>query len=188
MELFFDTETSDMYKFKSSYDDPRQPWIVQLGFILSERDAIYQEGNLIINADGRKIASGAEAIHCISADTACDVGLPEVLVFEVFAHLMNIADLLVCHNTGFDIKVLHSNTCGIYDKRLTEHLLNPKNSYCTMLNGTSICKLPTKYGKYKWPKLQELHKFLFGEEFKDAHDALADVRATRRCYYEMTKE
>jgi hypothetical protein len=57
--------------------------------------------------------------------------------------------------------------------------------YCTMLESTTMCNLPGRYGKPKWPKLQELHKFLFGEEFTGAHSALDDVKATRRCYYAM---
>ncbi len=38
---------------------------------------------------------------------------------------------------------------------------------------------------YKWPKLQETYKFLFGEEFEGAHDAMADVRACARIYFEL---
>jgi hypothetical protein len=47
---------------------------------------------------------------------------------------------------------------------------------------TSICKLEQKNGKagYKWPKLREAYFHCFGEELKDAHDALVDVRATAR--------
>jgi len=188
MELFFDTETSDMYKFKKPFDDSSQPWIVQLGFILSTRDAIYQEGNLMIASDGRSIQPGAEAVHCISQEVSNRVGLNEFLVLEMFANLVGKADLLICHNVGFDSKVLLSASRLYYDSELHERLKNPGSYFCTMVNSTSICKLPGRYGRYKWPKLQELHQHLFGEEFQDAHDALADVRATRRCYYEMTKE
>ncbi|HUV85413.1 MAG TPA: hypothetical protein VMV86_06875, partial [Methanosarcinales archaeon] len=59
-------------------------------------------------------------------------------------------------------------------------------SYCTMLEGTDICKIPSFRGN-KWPTLKELHKHLFNEDFEDAHDALADVEATRRCYYAIRK-
>ena len=187
MELFFDTETSDMYKFKKPYSDPTQPWIVQLGFILSERDKIYQEGNLLIRADGRKIAPGAEAVHCISAEASDIGGIQQEIVLELFAHLVKQADLLVCHNTQFDTNVMLSSVSNTWDSELIERLTNSKYQFCTMIRGTNICKLPGRYGKYKWPKLQELHKFFFGENFKDAHDALADVRATRRCYYKMTE-
>jgi len=188
MELFFDTETSDMLKFKKPYFDNSQPWIIQIGFILSDRDAIYQEGNLIIKADGRDIDPKAEAVHCISKEISENIGLPSKLVLEVLAHSIKRADTIVCHNTAFDIKVLLANAYMFYDSNLIQKLKDKSNLFCTMIYGTGVCKLPGRYGKYKWPKLQELHKFLFGEEFKDAHDALADVRATRRCYYEMIKE
>ena len=186
MELFLDTETSGMYRFKKPHDDPSQPWIVQLGFILSTRDAIYQEGNLIIQARDRIIEPGAEAVHCITKETANKIGFSESLVIEVLAELIKHSTLIVCHNTAFDIKVIRSAVHEWFDDGLMDRLKGP--TFCTMMKGTPICNLPGRYGRPKWPKLQELHKHLFGEEFKDAHDALADVRATRRCYYEMTKE
>jgi len=187
MELFFDTETSNMYQFKKPHTDPSQPWIVQLGFILSERDKIYQEGNLLIYNNGRLIEPGAEAVHHISVEETERSGLSESIVMEVMIQLFKQADLIVCHNIGFDMKVLMSNISRYYHKLPNKFTLSEFH-YCTMLKGTPLCKLPGKFGNYKWPKLQELHLHLFGEEFKDAHDALGDVRATRRCYYEMTKE
>lgn len=42
-----------------------------------------------------------------------------------------------------------------------------------------------EFTEYKWPSLQELHCALFGANFEDAHDALADVLACRKCYYEL---
>jgi DNA polymerase III epsilon subunit-like protein len=48
-------------------------------------------------------------------------------------------------------------------------------------------KLPGKYGRYKWPKLAELHQVLFGEPFEGAHGALADARACMRCYFRLTE-
>jgi DNA polymerase III epsilon subunit-like protein len=50
---------------------------------------------------------------------------------------------------------------------------------------TSICKLPGKYGDYKWPKLQESHLHFFGKEFEGAHDAMADVRACAAVYWAL---
>jgi hypothetical protein len=51
---------------------------------------------------------------------------------------------------------------------------------------TDFCKIQGYYG-YKWPKLSELHIKLFGEDFDGAHDALADIEATARCFWEMRK-
>jgi hypothetical protein len=50
-----------------------------------------------------------------------------------------------------------------------------------------FCALPFPSGRKgcKFPKLEELHRILFNEEFAGAHDAMADVSATARCYFEL---
>ena len=59
---------------------------------------------------------------------------------------------------------------------------------CTMKSSIDLCKLPpVRYGSFKFPKLEELHHHLFGCSFDGAHDALEDVRATARCFFEMKK-
>jgi DNA polymerase III epsilon subunit-like protein len=58
---------------------------------------------------------------------------------------------------------------------------------CTMLSSVDFCQLPGRYGSFKWPQLQELHKILFGKEFDSAHDALADVVACGDCLFELIK-
>ena len=55
-----------------------------------------------------------------------------------------------------------------------------------MQGSTDFCAIVGNYG-YKWPKLQELHKELFGYPFEGDHDALVDVRACVRCYFELRK-
>jgi DNA polymerase III epsilon subunit-like protein len=40
----------------------------------------------------------------------------------------------------------------------------------------------------KYPKLKELHQFLFGEDFSNAHDAMADIEATKRCFLKLYQE
>jgi DNA polymerase III epsilon subunit-like protein len=186
MELFFDTETSGLYNFKKPSDDKSQPWIVQLGFILSDETNIYHEGNFIIRANDRKIESGAESVHCISKELSNNIGLYEAFAMSILFNVVDKCDLVVCHNYMFDSN-LASNAfkrCSLKDAGL---IFLGKPSYCTMQKSTWLLNLPGKYGKPKWPKLQELHKYLFNENFLDAHDALADVRATRRCYYELIK-
>ncbi|WP_286031763.1 hypothetical protein [Phocaeicola coprophilus] len=36
-------------------------------------------------------------------------------------------------------------------------------------------------------KLQELYKTLFGHTFEDVHNAMADVVATKECFWEMVR-
>ncbi len=39
----------------------------------------------------------------------------------------------------------------------------------------------------KWPTLPQLHAKLFNEHFEGAHQALADVRAGAKCYFELKR-
>ena len=67
-------------------------------------------------------------------------------------------------------------------RMMTTLFLKPK--YCTMKLSTDYCKLPGKKG-FKSPRLAELHQVLFGSGFDNAHNALADVEATARCFWEL---
>ena len=55
-----------------------------------------------------------------------------------------------------------------------------------MKSTTDFCKIQGNYG-YKYPKLQELYKKLFGHGFEDAHNSQADILATMQCYFELCK-
>ena len=190
MELFFDTETSGFMSKKIHYAEPRNAWVVQLAMILSDADNIYGEFSAIIKPDDRKINPHAQKVHGISTEVA-DNGLSEADVLNLFAAIAHDKQYtLVCHNVAFDIPFLQGLIYrgGFIDE--ANKLLNIPQ-ICTMKASVDLCQLPFPSGrswgsqKYKWPKLEELHQHLFGESFENAHDALADVRATRRCYYEL---
>jgi DNA polymerase-3 subunit epsilon len=190
MELFFDTETTDKALFKDPHDHPGQPDIIQLACILSTEDEIFAELKCIIDPTqanpGWQMGAGAELVHGISREMCLTSGVPTRMAMMAFAGMLVKADTVVCHNVQFDRKLAAAalHRCG---GSTTLEVLRAKPSYCTMLKSTDLCKLPGNYGSYKWPKLLELHKHLFGEIFDGAHDALEDVRATRRCYYEMRR-
>jgi len=183
MELFFDTETSDMVKWGAPISDKRQPWLVQIGAILSDKNMIYAELNTLIQPEGRKIAADAFGAHGISEEMAELAGVNERSALIIFACLFKIADVIVCHNVSFDDKILDI-ALSRQDPPIPYDYLD-KMYFCTMKQSTDICKIKRPGGGYKWPKLQELYYFLFGEHFVGAHDAMNDVRATRRCYYEL---
>lgn len=91
-------------------------------------------------------------------------------------------DTIVCHNTGFDVPILvrEMQTYGITTGRKLKQV-------CTMKSATEFCELHGQYGRFKWPNLTELHTKLFGVGFEGAHDALADVKATAKCYFELLR-
>jgi hypothetical protein len=57
-----------------------------------------------------------------------------------------------------------------------------------MLASVDYCKIPSKWeGKYKWAKLDELYKKLFKKGFGNAHDAMADITATKECFFALVR-
>ena len=187
MDLIFDTETSGLPKYRSSYKED-QPWVVQVGAILSGPFKPVGELNMIVELNGRSISKGAQNTHHISELDCERYGVNEAVVCLAFLELAVTANILVCHNAGFDkLLMCHMLFNNGFDVE-ADYIWN-KDTFCTMEHSTELLKLPKARGKgYKWPKLEELYRFLFNEDFDGAHDAMADTRATARCYYKLTED
>lgn len=198
MILAFDTETTGFMSFKQPLDHPTQPDVIQIAAILAEEDDTqphgYREHAVLaclvdptpINP-GWRMSEGAEACHGISRERVEAEGVPAPEVLATFEDMWASADVHVCHNTQFDSRIMGVALCKVGAEPRALQIMNATSFYCTMKRSTDLCKLPGRYGNYKWPKLSELHEHLFGEGFEGAHDALADVRATLRCYFEMRR-
>jgi len=185
VELFLDTETSGKANFNKGYSY-EQPWAVQLGLILSTEARIYAEISLIIHSDRRHIEKAALEVHGINTNTADNCGVSQKTACFIFLELLLNCNTLVCHNVNFD-RLIAAHMLYTSGFEAEANYLMGTDSYCTMDMGTNLCKLPHYGGKYKWPKLNELYMHLFNDTFEGAHDALVDVRATRKCYYKMIK-
>ncbi len=187
MELFFDTETSGLFDFKKDWYTKKDfPWIVQIGAVLAEEGIAYAELNVIVKPEGRIITEGAEKVHNISVELAERTGIYESTMARVFAELIRQADTLVCHNWNFDSRLVRGLFRRMSSVFCLDKLITETPHYCTMLKTTKLCKIEGPYG-FKWPKLQELHEFLFGKRFVGAHDAMFDIKATMKCYYELVE-
>ena len=190
--LFFDTETSDFIKKDLPANDPKQAWVVQIGALLATPEKTIDSLNTIIQANGRSINHYAEEVHKISVFKADEEGIPELEAAEKFGLLLRQADLVVGHNFDFDWKyamhLLERNMDDLSDEARSAFYLDLPN-YCTMKdkNVVKFCGLKNKVGRAKWPKLIELHEILFGKGFDGAHDAFADITATRDCFFELIK-
>jgi DNA polymerase-3 subunit epsilon len=183
MKLIFDTETTGLKNYKAPKTHPSQPRMVQLGAILMEDNGeVRGEVNLIIKPDGWTVPAEAAAVHGITTEIAEKYGIPVVIALNIFNRFSVMADTLVAHNFDYDDTVMQSEFARI--GKDPEYL--KKNSFCTMQAATNVVKIPSSRG-FKYPKLQETHKFLFGTEFEGAHDAMADVRACGRVYLELLK-
>jgi len=59
---------------------------------------------------------------------------------------------------------------------------------CPMLLSTDICKLKGKFGKYKWPKVEEAFNFFFPDtEYIEQHRGLDDSKHEAMIVYELYK-
>lgn len=182
MKLFFDTETTGL--FNRNFPLAHQPHIVQLAALLADECGVERAAiNLLITPEGWTIPKEAADVHGITTEMATAYGVPIRSAMHIFAKLVKQARIVIAHNIDFDRTLI-----GYEAERLSVPfpVFAGKEMFCTMQATTDICQLPGKFGKnYKWPKLAEAYRHLFGEELKDAHDAMVDLRACKRVYLHL---
>jgi DNA polymerase III epsilon subunit-like protein len=185
MYLFFDTETTGLPKNpKAPVTDSRNwPRLVQLAWLITDEEGFeHKSVEYIIKPQGFVIPKEASRIHGITTDLAHREGVDLGPVLEEISADLARALVLIAHNMDFDEKIVGAEFCRLGHP----NYLARKEKRCTMKAATDFCQLPGYYG-YKWPKLEELHQRLFGENFAEKHKALADVRACARCYFELRR-
>lgn len=194
--LFFDTETTGLPKPSLSRGDKAQPHTIQLAFLLAIGDLNANNGaywplmeQCCIIKMPSNVTSHPKAFeaHKIPDKVSHNHGISPNIVYPAFRCALSHASLQVAHNYDFDVQLMN---IGFSRQLKDAHIImDSVPSLCTMKKTTGICKIsfPSGGRGYKWPTLEELHKFLFGESFEGAHDALVDVRATARCYFELKR-
>ena len=183
MYLFFDTETADKPRnWKAPASDlDNWPQLVQIGWICCDRRGLATgTGDYLIQPEGFTISRGAMAVHGITTQRARREGVELEPVLAEFAQAVKNARVLIAHNMDFDRRVLEAE----FIRTGMDSNMARKTEHCTMKESTSFCRLPGPYG-YKWPKLTELYRILYGESFPEAHSALADAEACMRCFFKL---
>ncbi len=185
MYLFFDTETTGLpVRWNAPVTEIENwPRLVQLAWICyDDRGEFIASQDVLVQPDGFIIPPEAARVHGITTAIAQENGKPVREVMEQFAEQVEAANVLVGHSISFDECIVGAEFERL--RMMTSLFLKPK--CCTMKSSTNYCKLPGKKG-FKSPRLAELHQILFGEGFDNAHNALADVEATARCFWELKK-
>lgn len=186
MILFFDTETTGLpINWKAPVTDlDNWPRLVQLAYLVYDFDGnLIHSCNEIIKPNGFTIPTDASKVHGITTEIANQRGHKIEDVFELFSIQLKRAKIIVAHNMAYDEKIIGSELIRIG----LDNILDSKEKICTMESTVDLCKIDGPYG-YKWPKLEELHRFLFNYDFEGAHDAMADIQATAKCFWELTKK
>lgn len=141
--------------------------------------------DFLVRPDGFNIPYDAEQIHGISTELAKEMGVGIREVLEKFNSALSRAKFVVGQNVGFDLNIMGAE----FHRYQVDNILHqmPVLDTCTE-HTAQLCRIPGgRGGKFKLPTLTELHQYLFGEPFAEAHNATADVEATTRCFLELLR-
>ena len=118
------------------------------------------------------ISPGSIAIHGITEEMAKSRGRPFVQVFTDFMTFIGPrTKTMVAHNAKFDVSVLRSE---MLRHGINLSLIDELNFRCTLELYRERFLKPIKLGV--------LYEDIFGEQFEDAHNSLADCIACGRVY------
>lgn len=189
MYLIFDTETTGLPKDWNApiTDSDNWPRCVQLAWqVHDEMGQLVEVKNYIIKPEGYDIPFNASKIHGITTERAQMQGMSLEFVLNEFNTALKKSKFVVGHNVGFDVNIMGAE---FYRKSIDSPLGEMKSlDSCTEVTA-ELCQIPGgRGGKFKLPKLEELHHFLFHEGFNEAHNASADVEATARCFLELIRK
>jgi DNA polymerase III epsilon subunit-like protein len=160
--------------------------IVQLAWVILDKDfRLVKKEKFYLNP-GKPIPPEAILIHHITDEIVGKYAKPHAEVLEKFYSDLESVSWIIAHNFEFDADRvdLESRKAKLGKKSLLEY----KNAICTMKRGTNYCKLTPKiYGKYKWPKLEELASCC-GFHAENTHDALNDALIAAKCFEAMVED
>jgi DNA polymerase-3 subunit alpha len=188
MYLIFDTETTGLPRNYNApiSDADNWPRCIQIAWQLhDEMGQLIEHQDYLVKPEGFNIPYDAERIHGISTELAEEQGITLAEVLEKFNIALAKAKFIVGQNVGFDVNIMGAE---FYRFGLANNLAElPVLDTCTEITA-DLLKLPGgRGGRFKLPTLTELHSYLFGIPFSEAHNATADVEATTRCFVELVK-
>lgn len=194
MLLFYDNETTDVWDKYLPTLHEGQPRVVQFAYLVTddEGEEVAQFSSLIQPA-GWEVKPGAEKAHGISTGRACAQGIPMNETLELFSLYVGKVRRLIAHNDDFDWKMIYREIALAYGEPACDVIRRP-GRICTMRAAVDVCAIPPTWKmkmagrlNFKSPTLAEAYEILFGEKLLGAHDAMVDVRACARIYFELVR-
>lgn len=189
MYLIFDTETTGLPKNWNApiTDTDNWPRCIQIAWQLHDAMGnLLEHQDYLVRPEGFNIPYDAEQIHGISTALAEQKGVSLEEVLEKFNGAMSRTKFIVGQNVGFDLNIMGAEFQRMGIDNPLQKL--PVLDTCTE-HTAQLCQIPGgRGGKFKLPTLTELHQYLFGEPFGEAHNATADVEATTRCFLELVRK
>lgn len=159
------------------------PRVIQLAWqLFNEKGELAGERCDLIKPEGFTVpVTDFHIKHNLTQVRCEDHGIPILIALQEFSHAMKECKYIIAHNMDYDYPVT-----GAEFIRLGAKSGSKPHKICTMKSSTNFVGIPGKYG-FKFPNLNELHNKLFQSDFSGAHDALNDVRACAKCFFELIK-
>jgi DNA polymerase III epsilon subunit-like protein len=211
--IVFDTETTGLPKSKNVNDTDKWPHIVQFSYVIYNTDTqkIEKVVDEIIKLPENIIMEQVVInIHGITNEISQNKGINIKKVIADFMLDLQNVELLVGHNLSFDINVLTVEILRIINEKNIENkysdvelnkkieywksglinIINEKKKLCTMQETIDLCNIKMISKKdnkefVKFPKLSELHNYLFNYVPENLHNSLIDVYICLKCFCKL---
>jgi len=179
--LFFDTETTGLPRPGEPLVN--QPYMVQLGAMLTDESINELGGICLLVNNGVDIPTDAQRVHGITPEQCAAFGVSLESALELFLELYEQADMVIGHNISFDMQIIEDQL-----ERLGMSI-EWKGCYCTMKQGTAALQNLGMYRGQKWLKLTEAYQLITGTSIPGAgaHNAWTDVKACATVFNELRR-
>jgi DNA polymerase III epsilon subunit-like protein len=178
--MVLDTETSGfpLSRDPTEFEKFNGARLIELGYIMYDKsgDQVVKTYDHLIKPDNFIITNSF--VHGIKQEDAIKNGKNVNEVLDQLTQDLEQIDGIICHNISFDMAIILAEAHRAKKIELIE-LIQKKLHLCSMALGKKFMKME------KNPKLVELYKFLFNEEFIQDHRALSDCVACAKCYFGM---
>lgn len=195
--LFFDTETNGLPKDRkaTTQDTEKWPYILQISWTLlliennCKRNILESQTHYLRLPDNVQFDTEASKIHKIQ-ESIVRAAPDSKTILDLFKKVSQSANVIVAHNLAFDKPALYASFYRINKDENFNWW--PSYEFCTMEQTKGILKLPSKFAKpndpWKYPRLSELHKYLFEvEPVEILHSAETDVAVLIKCFLELVE-
>lgn len=173
--LMIDTETNGLpLKHLSDSNIDKWPRLIQIAFLEYSKEGILL-GRYSKIIKPFEFTIDNNQISGISQEIAENEGESLYSVLSILSYAINEAEVIVCHNVNFDINVIFAE----YQRMNMDSTLTNKSFICTMIKSLKFMNSES------YPKLSSLYLKLFGKEIENAHNALADIEATSKCFWRL---
>lgn len=179
----YDAETTKLPLWREPSSHPDQPHMVQLAVKQIDTDTrkVLHAFNYIVKPQGWEFDEESTKVHGISHGLATAVGVDEEYVLRSFMKLW-ASNPRAGYNNNFDDRIMRIAMKRYLDPEAVDDVTEAYKQ----AESIDIMKMARKWKKYsKTPKLTEVYHDLFGEEMDNAHDAMGDVDATIKVYFEL---